>query len=129
MTTIQFTDELIVVTCWCGINHAVPTNLRDFQLRQHRDGKHVPTIWCPLGHEHAPAGEGEAARLRKQLEQRDRRLTALRADKDQVEASLRATKGALTKAKNRARNGVCPECNRHFANVERHVKSKHPEMG
>ena len=126
--TIEFTDELVVLTCWCGINHAVPTNLRDFQMRQHNDGeRNVMSIYCPLGHQHQPSGEGEAARLRKQLEQRDRTLTRTRAEKDQVEASLRATKGALTKAKRRITNGVCPCCNRMFANVQRHMKTQHPK--
>jgi len=125
--TIEFTDRLVVLTCWCGINHAVPENLRNIQKRQHRDGERVMSIWCPLGHQHAPAGKGEAEKLREQLDQRDRRLTRLNAEKDQVEASLRATKGALTKAKRRVGNGVCPCCNRSFQNVRRHMTTKHPD--
>lgn len=55
--TMEFTDRLTVVTCWCGINHAVPANLRSFQERQHRDGEDVISIYCPLGHEHRPSGQ------------------------------------------------------------------------
>src|SRR5689334_2143953 len=95
--TVQFTDELVVLTCWCGINHAVPRNLRDFQMRQHNDGERVTSIYCPLGHTHAPAGKGEAAKLREKLERAEARETRLRAEADQLEASLRATRGHLTR--------------------------------
>ena len=50
--TIEFTDKLVVVTCWCGINHAVPEDLRNHQRRQHDNGQSVTGIYCPLGHSH-----------------------------------------------------------------------------
>lgn len=40
----------------------------------------------------------------------------------------RAQKAAKTRMKNRIANGVCPCCNRHFANVQRHIRTKHPEF-
>lgn len=125
---IEFTDTLVVVTCWCGINHAVPRDLRNFQLRQHRDGQRVTSIFCPLGHSHAPAGKSEAEKLR---EQKDRLEARHRALADQLEAetrSHRATKGQLTKVKKRIGKGVCPGCNRHFADVERHMATQHPDL-
>jgi DNA repair exonuclease SbcCD ATPase subunit len=27
-TTLQYTGQLVVVTCWCGMRHAVPQELR-----------------------------------------------------------------------------------------------------
>lgn len=30
--------------------------------------------------------------------------------------------------KNRVANGVCPCCNRHFENLERHMKGQHPDF-
>jgi hypothetical protein len=126
--TMTFSDTLVVMTCWCGINHAVPQNLRDFQMRQHNDGKQqVMSIFCPLGHQHAPAGRSESEKLRERLAREERATTRLRAEKDQVEASLRATKGANTKLKQRIANGVCPCCHRTFKNVQRHMTTQHPD--
>jgi hypothetical protein len=41
--------------------------------------------------------------------------------------SLSATKGVLTKTKNRIANGVCPCCKRQFTNLQRHMETKHPK--
>lgn len=136
--TMQFTDELTIVTCWCGINHAVPTQLRNFQMRQHNDGKRdVTMIFCPLGHQHKPAGKTRADELAEQLEhEKNRRARATaRADREQAaaqEAERRriAQKAATTRARKRGKAGVCPVdgCKRHFANLAAHVARKHPDF-
>src|SRR5262245_30141922 len=41
MTTLTYTGELTVLTCWCGMRHAVPVELHNFQKRQHADGRKV----------------------------------------------------------------------------------------
>jgi hypothetical protein len=126
--TITYTGSLSVMTCWCGIHHAVPRSLRDFQMRQFNDGGHVTTIYCPLGHQHVPIGETEVDRLRKTAERAKAREARAISRADQAEASLRTTKGVVTKMKKRAAHGVCPCCKRTFANVARHVKGQHPEF-
>ena len=126
MTTISITDELVVLTCWCGMNHAVPVALRDYQVRQHRDGREVTSIYCPLGHAHAPAGTSEVERERERRRAVEARLAA---EQDQHQAERRAhasTKAALTRARRRADRGVCQHCHRSFVDVARHVRSKHP---
>jgi hypothetical protein len=40
----------------------------------------------------------------------------------------RSTRGALTKQRKRAANGVCACCHRSFANVARHMKTQHPDF-
>jgi hypothetical protein len=125
-STIEFRGALVIVDCWCGMRHAIPAALRDYQQRQHDEGGPVPDVYCPLGHAHVPAGESLAAKLRRDLDRAHAATARAIADRDQVDASLRATKGALTKAKRRAANGVCPCCHRTFANVARHVAAKHP---
>lgn len=133
--TMEFTDRLTVVTCWCGINHAVPENLRSFQERQHRDGKNVMSIYCPLGHEHRPAGEGKAARLARELEEeKDRRARIAaardreRARADENERRRIAQKAATTRLGKRAKAGTCPCCNRTFKQLARHMANQHPEF-
>lgn len=131
MATLEYTSELVVVECWCGMPHAVPSSLRDFQLRQHRNGvNNVTSIYCPLGHAHQPAGEGRAARLARELDEERARASAIQDQLNAEKRSHRATKGKLTKANTRSKNGVCPhpDCKRSFVDVARHVRTKHPEL-
>ncbi|WP_159103999.1 hypothetical protein [Rhodopseudomonas sp. B29] len=49
--------------------------------------------------------------------------------RDQREAAERraaAARGQVTKIKNRVGHGVCPCCNRTFANLARHMAGEHP---
>ena len=125
--TLAYTGQLTVMTCWCGMRHAVPAELADYQERSHNDGRDVKGIYCPLGHTHVPAGKGAAELEREKRERAEARTKAV-ADQLQSEARAhRATKGQLTKARKRIGKGVCPCCNRHFANVERHMTTQHPD--
>lgn len=124
--TLTYSGTLVVVTCWCGTRHAVPQELRGKQEREHADGRTQTNIYCPLGHSYVIAGEGEAARLERQLANARDRSAQLAAERDQAEASARAYKGVATKARKRAKAGVCPCCNRTFQQLARHMASQHP---
>lgn len=126
-TALRYTGDLTILTCWCGITHAVPDSLRDEQMRQHNAGRsNVLSIYCPLGHTHVPSGEGESAKLKRQLAFERDQLAQARAERDQIEASRRAIKGQVTKLRKRVVAGTCPfGCRRHFTNLERHVATKH----
>lgn len=133
-TISEYAGQLVVVRCWCGIQHAVPESLRRVQLQQRDAGKRK-VVYCPLGHEYYPAGKSETDKLREKLELEERKLVRERASHDQTRARLshtescrRAEKAAKTKLKKRIANGVCPCCNRHFVNVQRHIESQHPEF-
>lgn len=103
--------------CTCDITFAFT---REFYDRVRNDG----SVWyCPRGHGQHYTGTTDAEKLR----QSEARETALR---DQLEASARElerTKGALLRDRHRFANGVCPCCNRSFANVLRHMQGQHPE--
>lgn len=121
--------ELVVLRCWCGIQHAVPKSLRDVQMRQHNDGRRdVQVIHCPLGHAHVPKGETASERLERQLARERAAHDQTRADRDYKERRRRAEKAAKTRLKNRAAAGLCPCCNRTFQNLARHMKGQHPEF-
>ena len=126
--TLTFVGELTVVTCWCGMRHAVPTELRDFQQRQHDNGRSVTSIFCPIGHQHAPAGEGKAAKLERRLKREQDERARVTAEREQAEASARSYKGAATKARKRSAAALCPCCNRSFVQLRRHMASKHPDF-
>lgn len=123
--------ELVVLRCWCGIQHAIPQSLRNEQLRQHDEGKSMG-VYCPLGHSYVPSGESKAEKLRKQLAAERARHDQDRADlRDRIQREKhhsRALKAAKTRLKNRIAKGVCPCCNRSFQNLHRHMQNQHPEF-
>jgi hypothetical protein len=128
--------------CACGTPFAVESALfRDLK----RTGR---TFHCPNGH-HLTYGPGEVEKLKQQLAQEAKQRENLETDlrkanaraerngkwyhdereaKARVERKLTATRGVVTRMKNRAANGVCPCCNRYFADLHRHMQSKHPDF-
>lgn len=127
MAIYEDVGELVVVRCWCGVQHAVPASLRSLQQRQHLDARPQQEIYCPLGHTHVIAGEGKAAKLERELQRERARHDQTKAERDAAERSRRAIKGAHTRTKNRVAKGICPCCNRHFANLQRHMENQHPD--
>jgi hypothetical protein len=123
----EHVGELVVLRCWCGIQHAVPSSLRNEQVRAHNRG-HSMLIYCPLGHQHQPAGESEAARLRRQLEREQVAKQRAQDEAAAAERRRRAAVGQTTKLRNRIAKGVCPDCGRTFENLARHMQTKHPEF-
>ena len=98
--------ELVTeICCSCGMAFAFPKNLQD-KFRQKHD-----RFYCPLGHGQYYSGETEAERLRKLFLEEQAENTSL--------------KDELTALKKRVDAGMCPHCHRHFANVSRHLKTKH----
>jgi hypothetical protein len=128
--TLTYSDTLSILECGeCRISFAIPQDLHT-KLRQ--TGK---LFWCPNGHQ-IGYEETENKRLKEAAEQAERRLAStraqldqVRADRDHQEARVHGYQGALAKTKKRAAKGVCPApgCKRHFADVERHIASKHPD--
>ena len=118
-------DRLVYVRCWKGdqcVLFGMPEWLEHARQVDHQ------TFYCPLGHpNHYPAGKTESERLRDQL---NAEIAYSKRKSEALEREKRlhaATKGELTKTKNRIANGVCPCCNRSFAQLTRHMKSQHPE--
>lgn len=126
MTTITYTQSLTVVTCWCGINHAIPADLDRRALAHPSSSANTVTVYCPLGHQWSYSGKTEADKLRERLEDEQRFAASLISKLDQEKASHASTKGQLTKTKKRVANGVCPCCHRSFVALARHMTTKHP---
>ncbi len=117
------------ICCSCGVAFAMPSDLRDSFLNN--PDKH---FHCPNGHSQH-FSESQAHRLQKQL-QRERERWAyerqgLTQEKQDILTSLELANKArknLDKKLKRVHNGVCPCCNRHFTNLQRHIETKHPEL-
>jgi hypothetical protein len=120
--------SLTTVTCGvsgCGIAFAIPTAVH---TARKMDGG---TFYCPNGHK-VGYNNSETERLKRDLAQTQKRLewerTAVqnaRTEAKVAEKRRRATKGALTKVKQRAARGCCPFCSAIFPNLAAHVEAKH----
>lgn len=123
--------NLVVVNCaTCGVTYAIPESFHRSALRYRGDRSDGWKICCPFGHTWWYTGETEIEKAKRQAREARERLAAERAWHDQTKASLRSTKGVVTKQRKklgRVRNGVCPCCNRTFENLGRHMETKHPE--
>lgn len=113
--------ELGETTCWCGTPFALPKEL----LQAARNSGH--TIYCPHGHT-VVWKETEIDRVRRE---RDRLKQDTARLSDEIGAQRKRADDAekkIVKQTRRANAGVCQCCNRTFLNVQRHMKSKHPNV-
>lgn len=102
--------------------------------------RHVGSVYCPAcGKGTCWTGKTDEQKKIEQLERerdqaraardsaRQRETDAL-AEADHFRRSRDGMKGVVAKIKKRVGRGVCPCCNRHFANLQRHMETQHPEV-
>lgn len=114
----------------CGVIYAIPASVYDEQQRT--GGYHK----CPSGHSQGWAkDECETERLRRErnllnqrVAERNDEIRHQKALRERAERTASAYKGQVTKLRKRAGRGVCPCCNRSFANLRRHMEAKHPDF-
>ena len=111
----------------CGVVYGLS---EEFERWRRQDGA---TFYCPNGHGRAFV-ESEVERLNAELKRSRERAESYRSWSERVEQDLATarkqhavTKGQLTKVRKRIQAGVCPQCRRHFMNVERHMETQHSE--
>lgn len=122
-------DLVKIACCECRTNFAMEREI--YNLAEQRGVKF--DFYCPHGHrQYIPKGDTDLVKMRRERDQAIRdnaRLTdahsVARARTASALKSASAYKGAATRLRNRALAGICPCCNRHFKDVESHVKSKH----
>lgn len=121
----------------CGVMHGLTAN---FIKARQDDHKSFYCPWCQQALHYS--GDSEEEKLRKQVEQQreraqraEERAQATRDLLRHEQRSHAATRGAVTRKKKeiaaikeRIAGGVCPCCNRHFVDVERHMTRKHPDF-
>jgi hypothetical protein len=119
----------VEVCCDCGIEFHVPSAFHRACFSNSRK-----TFYCPNGHgqsytqTEADILRRERDRLKQDAARMDDELRAARAEAEAQKRQATAFKGVATRIKNRVKNGVCPCCNRTFADLARHVKSQHPDF-
>lgn len=124
--------DVKIVAYWCngcGIAYGLPEGFIEARREDHQS-------WtCPNGCvRHFPAGSSEAERLRAEVKRLEQQRNLARQDRDwqreqrlKAERQRAAAKGQVTKIKNRVAKGVCPCCNRTFANLAAHMAGQHPD--
>lgn len=112
--------------CQCGILWAMDLA---FVIRRKEDHK---SFYCPNGHEQQYRGESEAEKLRRQVNQMTQQQARyedearrLRDNYSAAEKRADLMAKATKRLKARVHNGVCPDCNRSFTDLKRHMVSKH----
>jgi hypothetical protein len=121
MSYVEVEVKLVATCCCvCGIFFGLPDFL-DKQLKTKGT-----SFYCPNGHILSYT-DPELKKVKRQLELYKQWYAAEQEDHEATRRSLRATKGVLTRTKNRIAAGVCPCCRRHFENLERHIVTKHPD--
>lgn len=124
-------SRLVEITCY---RCKVVFGLNDEYYRVAKQAGPKMSWHCPNGHSQVfLEGPTEADKLRKELEtQRQQNAMwqeeydAQRQRAEAAERSAAAYKGVTTRLKNRVGRGVCPCCNRTFANLARHMAGQHP---
>ncbi len=121
MSNLALARDLIfepITCCACGIVFAIPA-WWEMQLRE----KHT-SFYCPNGHSQSFTGETTAERLRRMLDEANRRNTDLAQAKMNAEVERDSAQRKLKRVK----RGVCPCCKRSFIELGRHMKTKHPDF-
>lgn len=116
--------QMETITCCrqgCGLTFAVPTRWREKRREDHTE------FYCPNGHPQHFTGETEAERLRREVAIQKRRAELMEAAAAKAHREAVKVKATLKKERGRVGNGVCPCCNRTFANLQRHMRGQHPE--
>lgn len=128
MSTRFVTEQLTVLHCAdCGMTFAFTA---DFEARARADKR---TFYCPAGHKQGYYGKNDADRLRDELAATKRRLEyeerSAKSAWDTVTKTARrltATRGVVTRQKNRLQKGQCPCCSAKFKDLKAHMKAEHP---
>ena len=107
----------------CGVPFGLTA---DYTERRRQDHE---TFYCPNGHTLSYSQENRDEKLQRQLEQTSSQLARTQTSLATSRRSKAAIKGQLTKTRRRVANGVCPCCNRTFANLGAHMHGRHPEYG
>lgn len=102
----------------CGIPFYVPTRWYNSKVKNHGE------FHCPNGCNRIFAVKTEAEKLKEKLAEKEKREQELQ---DKWLDAL-GEKYKLEKQLKRVHKGVCPCCNRSFVNLQRHMKTKHPEV-
>lgn len=127
---VVFEVELETLQCAsCQMTWAIPADFMKIRRRDHA------MFYCPAGHSNVYPQQSDIEKARADLAQARQNEAMHEEEKASLRNQLQMavnTANELRKASRRTAkrisNGTCPDCNRTFANVARHMVSKHRKM-
>jgi len=114
----------IETCCNCGTPFGIEHTLR-MRFLDERPGA---TFYCPNGHAQHYLGKTDVQRERDARIRAEARAARAEDQAEVNERRRRAEKGQRTRILNRIHNGVCPHCKRTFADLSKHMESKHADL-
>lgn len=105
----------------CGIIYFFPDKWCATALEKGIDWR------CPNGHRQW-YGESEFEKVTRQRDRAVQEQARLAEEARLADARAIAAKRKLKRMETRISAGTCPCCNRNFANVARHMRTKHPDI-
>lgn len=127
-TQVEFINFVLEHCCNCGAAFMVPES-----FQKHCKADSAKHFYCPNGHsQHYLQSEADRlkdkiadveAKHKRELEAATNRTLDAIIEKQKAQFE----KEKLEKQMKRVRKGVCPCCNRSFANLKKHMTTKHPE--
>lgn len=104
--------------CSCGVVFALPK----WMLNKRREDK--GSFYCPNGHSLSYT-KSRVEKLQEELEQTQRALSTAKCETMQERRLREDAEQKHARLQKRVKNGVCPCCKRTFANLARHMATKH----
>lgn len=124
MTSTVSITTIEPMTCSeCGVVYGLSKEYQKARRDDHREW------WCPNKHSQYFPQESEAEKYKREAKWQKDRAAALLAERDGAQASLRATKGHVTRLRKVVASGACPYgCGRRFAGLSEHIAKVHPDQ-
>lgn len=122
-TMTEAIDFVLETCCSCGVPFFMPSYFKKQKLSNPGE-----SFYCPAGHGQHYTGRSEAEKLKERLSELEKQKAKNEEDLQNKWLDALSEKNKLEKQLKRVHKGVCPCCNRTFVNLQRHMKTKHPEV-
>lgn len=105
----------------CGIEFQVPNHFYRERLETGRGW------YCPNGHSRV-FKESKVDKLQRELNNAKQQIARAEDEAREAREESAAQVKLRKRLEKRVHNGVCPCCSRSFANLKRHMATKHPSV-
>jgi hypothetical protein len=118
--SLAYSVDVVSVQCAdCGVIFGIPSDIEPNRRRDHK------SFYCPNGHSQFFPSESDVERAERLLKEEQARHQRTIARENEERKAREKAERNLKRVKDRVNAGVCPECNRTFQNLARHMHCKH----
>ena len=115
-----YEQSITFIECYtCGL----PVAITRSQERQYDE--HGLYVSCALGHQ-TGRRKSDLQQAKEDLREAQSQVRRVETERDGANGMLDAEIKKRRKLEKRIHNGVCPHCQRSFANLQRHMEGQHP---